>query len=53
MAKPKTVFVCSECGQEYSKWNGRCTACGSWNTIEEAEPAPVIGGEVLRSGGGA
>ena len=45
MAKPKTVFVCSECGQEYSKWNGRCTACGSWNTIEEAEPAPVIGGK--------
>ena len=45
MAKPKTVFVCSECGQEYSKWNGRCTACGSWNTIEEAEPVPVIGGK--------
>ena len=45
MAKPKTVFVCSECGQEYSKWNGRCTACGSWNTIEEAEPAPFIGGK--------
>ena len=45
MAKAKTVFVCSECGQEYSKWNGRCTACGSWNTIEEAEPAPLIGGK--------
>lgn len=45
MAKPKSVFVCSECGQEYSKWNGRCTACGSWNTIEEAEPAPIIGGK--------
>ncbi len=45
MAKIKTVFVCSECGQEYSKWNGRCSACGSWNTIEESEPAPVIGGK--------
>ncbi len=45
MAKIKTVFVCSECGQEYSKWNGRCTACGSWNTIEESEPAPLIGGK--------
>ncbi len=45
MTKIKTVFVCSECGQEYSKWNGRCSACGSWNTIEEAEPAPVIGGK--------
>ena len=45
MAKARSVFVCSECGQEYSKWNGRCTACGSWNTIEESEPAPVIGGK--------
>lgn len=45
MAKAKTVFMCSECGQEYSKWNGRCSACGSWNTIEEAESAPVIGGK--------
>lgn len=45
MAKSKTVFVCSECGQEYSKWNGRCTACGSWNTIEESEPVPAIGGK--------
>ena len=45
MAKVRSVFVCSECGQEYSKWNGRCTACGSWNTIEESEPAPVIGGK--------
>ena len=35
MAKVKTVFVCSECGQEYSKWNGRCSACGSWNTMLE------------------
>lgn len=45
MAKPRSVFICSECGQEYSKWNGRCTACGSWNTIEESEPAPTIGGK--------
>ena len=45
MAKQRSVFICSECGQEYSKWNGRCTACGSWNTIEESEPVPVIGGK--------
>lgn len=45
MPKPKTVFICSQCGQEYSKWNGRCSSCGSWNTIEEAEPAPLIGGK--------
>lgn len=39
MAKARSVFVCTECGQEYPKWNGRCTACGAWNTIEETLPA--------------
>lgn len=33
--KQKTVFVCSECGNETPKWNGKCTACGAWNTINE------------------
>lgn len=33
----KTHFVCQECGSAYSKWAGRCEACGSWNRlIEEA-----------------
>lgn len=36
MAKQKTYYICSECGQEYPKWLGKCTACGSWNTLEEA-----------------
>lgn len=35
MAKTKTVYVCSNCGQESSKWMGRCTACGEWNTYKE------------------
>ena len=35
MAKSKTVFVCSECGNESSKWLGRCPACNSWNTFYE------------------
>ena len=35
MPKQKTLFICSECGQEYPKWNGRCNACGAWNTLEE------------------
>ncbi len=33
--KDKTIFYCSNCGNEYSKWMGRCTACGSWNTLVE------------------
>lgn len=35
MAKSRYIYVCSKCGAESSKWNGRCTSCGSWNTLEE------------------
>lgn len=39
-AKAKTVYYCSECGNETIKWQGRCPACGAWNTIvEHREPA--------------
>lgn len=40
-AKQKTVYVCSECGAEYLKWSGRCTSCGSWNTINEEVVTPI------------
>ena len=33
--KAKTVYYCTECGNETPKWQGRCHACGSWNTIVE------------------
>ena len=36
-AKSKTVYFCSNCGNEYSKWMGRCPACGEWNTMVEKE----------------
>ena len=35
MAKAKTIFVCSECGNESSKWLGKCPACGAWNSFYE------------------
>lgn len=35
MAKTKTIFYCTACGNETAKWQGRCPACGAWNTIEE------------------
>jgi DNA repair protein RadA/Sms len=38
MAKAKTIYVCSQCGYESSKWNGRCPDCGEWNTLEETLP---------------
>ena len=37
MAKAKSVYVCTQCGFETSKWNGKCPNCGEWNTLEECE----------------
>ncbi|QRN85264.1 DNA repair protein RadA [Clostridia bacterium] len=38
MAKSRSVFVCSECGQESPKWMGKCPGCGAWNTLNEEKP---------------
>ena len=38
MAKPTLNFKCQACGATYSKWSGRCEACGEWNTIVEETP---------------
>jgi DNA repair protein RadA/Sms len=35
MAKSKSVFICSSCGNEAAKWIGKCPACGEWNTYVE------------------
>ena len=35
MAKPKTIYYCSNCGNQSSKWLGKCPACGEWNTFVE------------------
>ena len=43
MAKPRTVFFCNHCGNETPKWQGRCPACGAWNTIEEHTEKPTPG----------
>ena len=37
MAKTKTVFFCTSCGNETPKWQGKCPACGAWNTLVEQE----------------
>ncbi len=34
-AKTKVVYICSECGYESSKWLGKCTNCGAWNSMVE------------------
>lgn len=44
MAKQKTVFYCTSCGNESPKWAGRCSACGAWNTMQEHIEKPVAPG---------
>ncbi|MBQ3050110.1 MAG: DNA repair protein RadA [Oscillospiraceae bacterium] len=34
-AKQKVIYVCTECGYESAKWNGKCPECGEWNTFSE------------------
>ncbi|HKL06883.1 MAG TPA: DNA repair protein RadA [Roseovarius sp.] len=46
MAKLNT-FTCSACGAAFSKWSGRCDACGEWNTI--VEEAPLSAGPASKS----
>ena len=43
MAKDKTAYVCSNCGQESPKWIGKCPACGQWNTYKEIKIATDTG----------
>lgn len=46
MAKTKTVYFCTVCGNETPKWQGKCAACGAWNTIEEHIEKPVAAGKM-------
>lgn len=45
----KTLYVCSACSAEFSKWAGQCSDCGAWNTIVEQVRAPALKGP--RAGG--
>jgi len=44
MAKPRNQFVCQNCGASSPRWQGRCEACGEWNTLVEENAAGGIGG---------
>ncbi|MFR8333118.1 MAG: DNA repair protein RadA [Oscillospiraceae bacterium] len=46
MAKTKTIFYCTACGNETPKWQGRCPACGAWNTMIEHAEKPTPAGRV-------
>ncbi len=50
MAKPRATFVCQNCGAVTNRWQGRCEACGEWNTIIEESDSAGIGGQIARKG---
>ena len=56
MARGRTKYACSECGQVSAQWVGQCAACKAWNTIEEelveSNPRLAKGGARGGSGGG-
>src|ERR1044072_1039349 len=37
MAKSSLSFVCQNCGAAYNRWQGKCEACGEWNTLAEED----------------
>ncbi|MFI4888107.1 MAG: DNA repair protein RadA [Burkholderiales bacterium] len=41
MAKPKTLYACTECGGQSPKWQGQCPHCGVWNTLVETVATPA------------
>ncbi len=44
MAKNKSVYFCTVCGNETPKWQGKCPACGQWNTLQEHIERPGFAG---------
>ncbi len=41
MAKAKSVYECTECGEKHTKWQGKCNGCGSWNSLIEVVEEPI------------
>lgn len=44
MTREKQRFVCGECGADFAQWQGRCTACGAWNSLKAFQTATGGGG---------
>jgi len=41
MPKSKSVYICTQCGEQSSQWFGKCSACGTYNSLEEEIVAPT------------
>ena len=51
MARRETTFICQNCGAAYGRWQGKCDACGEWNTIaEEGSARAQLPGRAPRKG---
>lgn len=46
MAKPDHIFTCQACGAIWPRWQGKCDACGEWNTLVEEAARPVVPGSM-------
>lgn len=45
--KRKTIYRCTSCGQEHPKWQGSCSSCREWNTLEEEEAGGVSAQKII------
>ena len=45
MPKPRTSFICQECGHKQAKWTGKCPKCGAWDAMKEVSEAPAPQGK--------
>jgi DNA repair protein RadA/Sms len=48
LSKQKSIYACQSCGSIWPKWEGKCAACGEWNTIVEEIAAPISAEEKKR-----
>ena len=45
MSRRNLTFVCQNCGAASARWQGKCEACGEWNTmVEEGDGAGGVAG---------
>ena len=48
MSKTRSAFVCQNCGAVTNRWQGKCDACGAWNSIVEEQASTGIGAASAR-----
>ncbi|MBK7982925.1 MAG: DNA repair protein RadA [Candidatus Competibacter sp.] len=49
--KGRTLYLCTDCGAQASKWSGQCGDCGAWNTLQETTAAPTAAKSGIKPAG--